>query len=85
MYGGAGMMDCESLEELGKKGEKMIDALDRAVEGMIQTGKVPEKSQELLAMSIPGFLKRPVMWFINRNVRKLEKEIGKPIGTQAYR
>jgi len=85
MYGGAGMMDCESLEELGKKGQKMIDALDMAVEGMVQTGIVPEKSQELLAMSIPGFLRRPVMWFINRNVRKLEKEIGKPIGTQSYR
>ena len=84
MYGGAGLMDCESLEEMGRKGKKMILALDLAAEGILQTGKVPRQSQDLLQMNIPSFLKRPVMWFINRNVRKIEKEVGKPIGTQAY-
>lgn len=85
MYGGAGMMDCEALEEMGKKGQKMIQALDLAAEGIVQIGKVPEKSQELLAMNIPGILRRPVMWFINRNVKKIEKEVGKPLDSQAYR
>jgi len=85
MYGGAGMMDCESLDELGKKGQKMILAMDLAAEGIIQSGKVPSQSQELLQMNIPSFLKRPVMWFINRNVKKIEKEVGKPIDAQAYR
>src|SRR6056297_4296522 len=85
MYGGAGMMDCEALEEMGKNGQKMIKALNLAVEGITQTGKVPEASQGLLAMNIPGIFRRPVMWFINRNVKKLEKEIGKPLDSQAYR
>lgn len=85
MYGGAGLMDCEALEEMGKKGQKMIQALELAVEGIVDTGKVPKKSQELLAMNIPGILRRPVMWFINRNVKKLEKEVGKPLDEQAYR
>jgi len=85
MYGGAGLMDCESLEQMGKKGRKMIRAFDLAVEGMIQTSTVPEKSQEMLAMTIPGFLKRPVMWMINKNVREVEKEVGQPLDVQAYR
>jgi len=85
MYGGAGLMDCKALEDMGKKGQKMIQALYLAVEGITQTGKVPNESQELLAMNIPGILRRPVMWFINRNIRKLEKEIGKPLDSQAYR
>ncbi len=85
MYGGAGLMDAESLEEMGKKGRRMIQAFDLAVDGMVQNGIVPEKSQKLLAMNIPGFFKRPVMWMINHHVRKLEKEIGQALDAQAYR
>jgi len=84
MCGGAGMMDCEALEEMGKKGEKMIKALDMAAEEIAQGKKVPEEAQKLLIVNLPRFLKRPVTWFINRNVRKIEKEIGKDLEREAY-
>ena len=84
MCGGAGMMDCEALEEMGKKGKKMIKALDMSAEQIVKGEKVPEEAQKLLIVNLPRFLKRPVTWFINRNVRKIEKEIGKDLEREAY-
>ena len=84
MYDCESMMDCEALEKKKKKGEKMIKALDMAAVGIVQGKKVPEEAQELLIVNLPHFLKRPMTWFINRNARKIEKEIGKDLETEAY-
>jgi hypothetical protein len=83
-YGGAGMMDCKHLSEMGSKGEKMMKGFDMAVSAMAEGKKIPEECQAEFELNIPGMLKRPVCWMINKRIRKMERETGKHFEDRPY-
>jgi multimeric flavodoxin WrbA len=83
-YGGAGLMDGESFEEMGSRGKKLIKGINIAVEGILNDSKIPEISQKLFELIIPKIFTYPMLWYVNANTKKLEKKIGKNIETQAY-
>lgn len=83
-FGGAGLMDCEDLSEMGKKGQKLIKGLDISAQAIIKGETIPPEAQKLFEFSIPGIFKRPVGLLLNHRIKKIEKELGLKIGEKAY-
>ena len=83
-YGGAGMMACNDLSEMGKKGQKLIEGFELCAQSILKGEKIPEEAQKLFKFGIPGILKRPVGLFLNHRIKKMEKELGVEIGKKAY-
>ena len=83
-YGGAGMMACNDLSEMGKKGQKLIEGFELCAQSILKGEKIPEEAQKLFEFGIPGILKRPVGLFLNHRIKKMEKELGVEIGKKAY-
>ncbi|KAB3536038.1 NAD(P)H-dependent oxidoreductase [Alkaliphilus pronyensis] len=75
-YGGGAMLDGALLEDLGKKGEKMILAFDYAIDNILKGEKIPAKSQELLTVKIPKILYWPLALYLNYKSRKISLQMG---------
>lgn len=77
-YGGGAMLNGALLEELGKKGEKLIKAFSLAVDSVLKGEKIGAEAQELMTVRIPKLLYRPLVVYLNSNAKKLARESGNP-------
>ena len=73
-YGGGAMINGASLEDYGKKGKKIIRSFDMAMTAVLSGDAIPNESQELITVSIPGLMRLPLIWYLNQMVRKSAKE-----------
>ncbi|MCC5910868.1 MAG: hypothetical protein JJT76_10575 [Clostridiaceae bacterium] len=75
-YGGGAMINGAFLEDLGKKGEKIILGFKFALEDVLQGHQISSKSQELITVEIPKILQWPLVAFLNYHTRKKARENG---------
>jgi hypothetical protein len=73
-YGGGAMINGARLETLGIKGKKIIRSFDMAMTAVLSGNPIPLESQELISVRIPGLMRLPMIWYLNRVVRKSAKE-----------
>lgn len=75
-YGGGPMIDGTLLEDLGKKGEKIISAFKLTLADVIEDQKISSQAQDMLTIRIPKIFYRPLAAFLNYNARKNAREYG---------
>lgn len=75
-YGGGAMINGAKIEELGKKGAKIIASFSSALENVLKGEMIDKHSQELITVKIPKLLYRPLVAYLNSNAKKLAKESG---------
>jgi hypothetical protein len=75
-YGGGAMLNGALLEELGKKGEKIISGFKAAMDNILKGEEIGSEAQELITLRIPKFLYRPLAAYLNNNAKKLARENG---------
>ena len=78
-YGGAGMMAGRPLESMGKRGQKNVKGIRRMVEAVVEGRIVPHEAQQLLEVNLPGWTRKPLSWFLNARVKKIQKQVGKDL------
>lgn len=84
-YGGGAMLNGTRIEDLGKKGEKIISAFNLALLEVFKDQMIPLKSQELITVKIPKFLYRPLAICLNKMSKEQAKKHGvKNIKVKAY-
>lgn len=77
-YGGGAMLNGAFLEDLGKKGEKLIAGFRLALDAVLEDKEIPLEAQKLITIKIPGILYRPLAAYLNSNTRKKAREAGNP-------
>ena len=75
-YGGGAMLNGAHLEELGKKGEKIISGFRLALDSIFKGEQIPAEAQKLITIKIPKLLYRPLAAYLNNNARKQARENG---------
>lgn len=75
-FGGGPMINGARLEDIGKKGEKIINGLKLALEAVLRDEKIPSRAQALVALKIPKLLYWTFAVFLNRRAKKLARENG---------
>jgi len=78
-YGGAGMMAGQPLESMGKRGKKNLRGIKLMVEAVVEGRIVPHEAQELLEVNLPDWTRKPLSWFLNARVKKIQKQVGKDL------
>ena len=75
-YGGGGMIDGKHMEELGKRGEKIIEGFKLALDNILKDDTIPAEAQELMTFRIPRLLYGLLAAFLNSKAAKLAKDSG---------
>lgn len=75
-YGGGPMINGALLEDLGKRGEKIILGFKLALQEVLVGRPISSRSQELITVKIPKLLYRPLAAYLNYNTRKLARANG---------
>lgn len=84
-YGGGAIINGTHLEDLGKKGQKMILAFKMALEDILENKQIAPKCQEALTLKFPKILYRPMALFLNHRSKKEAIKNGtKDIRIKAY-
>lgn len=73
-YGGGSMINGAQLENLGKKGSKIIAALELALDDVLNDRAISSAAQNLLAVKIPALLLYPLAAFLNYKARQSAKK-----------
>lgn len=77
-YGGGAMLNGALLEELGKKGEKIITGFSLALDNLLKGEQIPAEAQELITLRIPKFMYGLLAMYLNSNAKKLARQSGNP-------
>lgn len=75
-YGGGVLINGELIENLGKKGEKIISAFKYALDDIYAGRDISPKAQEMLDMKFPKILARPMAALLNHKIKINAKKIG---------
>jgi hypothetical protein len=75
-YGGGAILNGALLEELDKKGERIILGFKLALDNILKGEKIGTNSQELLTVRIPKLLYWPLAAYLNNNARKQARQNG---------
>lgn len=75
-YGGGVMINGELLENLGKKGKKMIEAFKCALKDILDDKSISKDGQEMLALKFPRILATPMALFLNHKIKVNGKKNG---------
>lgn len=73
-YGGGSIINGAHLEDLGKKGGKIISAFALALDDVLSERTISSAAQDLLAVKIPALLLYPLAAFLNHKARKGAKK-----------
>jgi hypothetical protein len=83
-YGGGAILNGALLEELGKKGKKIIAAFKLALQNVYSGEMIPTEAQDMITLKIPRIMFRPLAAFLNKSSRKLAKEHGTDLVRKYY-
>lgn len=75
-YGGGVLIDGALLDNLGKKGKKIIFAFKLALKDVIQGKKISSQPQKLLTIKIPTILNYLMAAFMNLRIRMRARKNG---------
>lgn len=83
-YGGGAMLDGALLENLGKKGEKMILSFKLALDNIFAKNMIQQKCQDMITIKIPRIMFRPLAAYLNNMSRKEGRKYGTDIERKFY-
>lgn len=84
-YGGGAIINGARLEDLNKKGEKMIQVLKMALQSVLENQPIKQECQQLFTLKIPKFLFRPLALYLNNMSKKEAQKHGvKDLKVKAY-
>lgn len=75
-YGGGAILDGIPMEELGKRGEGILEAFSIMVDDLVEGREIRDEAQELMTVKIPRLLYRPLAGYLNHRSRQLAKANG---------
>jgi hypothetical protein len=75
-YGGGPMINGSHLEELGKRGEKIIQGFRLALKCILKGEEISAEAQELITVRIPKLLYWPLAVYLNNNAKKQARQNG---------
>ncbi|WP_425445826.1 NAD(P)H-dependent oxidoreductase [Dethiothermospora halolimnae] len=75
-YGGGAVIDGMPINELGKRGEKIIAGFTILVEEVLKESSISYKAQDLITFKMPKILYRPLAMLLNHNNKKFAKDNG---------
>jgi len=84
-YGGAVIrIEGRTLEEAGKEGQRMIKALEIAMDEVIRGDLISEKSQNLFKNDVNKFILKPFVFVANIIFRSAKKKMNKNWYIRSY-
>lgn len=75
-YGGGVLIDGTPLEEYGRRGRIISEALRVALDEVLCGRPIPARAQELLVVRIPKILFRPLAAAMNWKIRRTARRLG---------
>lgn len=75
-YGGGAMLNGAFLEDLGKRGQKIIAGFRLALENILKEEKIDKRAQELITLRIPQIIYWFMAVYMNNRIKKQARQNG---------
>jgi hypothetical protein len=75
-YGGGAILNGAFLEDLGKRGQKIIAGFRLALENILKEQKIDKRAQELITLRIPQIIYWFMAVYMNNRIKKQARQNG---------